>query len=186
MENSRSGGEFHDLQAVCQDLGASLKDCGNGHWQVRGGPFAKPINYYPGTRKVYLSGAVRGYFVRDICDEIESLAEGQKPKGGSRVRRMKSSEARKVRGNLWFRGTRCCHWCNKRFESEDSATIDHVVPLSKGGSNRQDNLVLACEECNAERADSLAAGDFVGLGFRAAWISRLNVNFCLFFSGDAL
>jgi hypothetical protein len=31
------------------------------------------------------------------------------------------------------------------------ATIDHVVPLSNGGTNDEDNLVLACRECNQLR-----------------------------------
>lgn len=33
------------------------------------------------------------------------------------------------------------------------ATIDHVIPLSRGGSNRQENLQLACERCNNQKAN---------------------------------
>lgn len=31
------------------------------------------------------------------------------------------------------------------------ATVDHVVPRSKGGTNHDDNLVPACLECNGKR-----------------------------------
>lgn len=31
------------------------------------------------------------------------------------------------------------------------ATIDHVVPLSKNGSNKRENLVAACRRCNLRR-----------------------------------
>jgi len=31
------------------------------------------------------------------------------------------------------------------------ATIDHVVPRSRGGSNRPGNLITSCMQCNAKR-----------------------------------
>ena len=30
--------------------------------------------------------------------------------------------------------------------------VDHVVPVSKGGQDKMDNLVTACEECNVGKA----------------------------------
>lgn len=35
--------------------------------------------------------------------------------------------------------------------------VDHIVPRSHGGSNRPDNLVAACHECNAEKGNRTAA-----------------------------
>jgi hypothetical protein len=48
----------------------------------------------------------------------------------------------------------------------DMATIDHVVPLSKGGDYDAVNLVITCVKCNTERSD----GDFWSYrhGIRAA------------------
>jgi 5-methylcytosine-specific restriction endonuclease McrA len=34
------------------------------------------------------------------------------------------------------------------------ATVDHVVPVSKGGSNEPWNMVLACHDCNEAKGDS--------------------------------
>jgi hypothetical protein len=34
--------------------------------------------------------------------------------------------------------------------------VDHIVPRSRGGSNRPDNLVAACHECNVEKANKTA------------------------------
>ena len=33
----------------------------------------------------------------------------------------------------------------------ETATVDHVIPLARGGSNADDNLVLACDPCNKEK-----------------------------------
>jgi len=50
-----------------------------------------------------------------------------------------------------------CYYCgvriymNKSGETvshKQSATLDHFIPLAKGGDNRQMNLVAACFPCN--------------------------------------
>lgn len=48
-------------------------------------------------------------------------------------------------------------------------TIDHIIPISKGGSNDLTNIVLACRECNLSKSDQdldvfLARTDRPGLG----------------------
>lgn len=47
-------------------------------------------------------------------------------------------------------------------------TIDHIVPLARGGSNRRENLWLACRQCNEikhtqTQAEDPATGQVVGL-----------------------
>lgn len=34
-----------------------------------------------------------------------------------------------------------------------AATWDHILPVSKGGTGKQDNLMLAHRECNIRRGD---------------------------------
>lgn len=41
-----------------------------------------------------------------------------------------------------------CEYCGK--ESQDYH-LEHLVPLSKGGSNEVDNLGIACKECNLQK-----------------------------------
>lgn len=41
----------------------------------------------------------------------------------------------------------CCAICGKPVKFAD-LTINHKVPLSKGGTNERSNLQLACRECN--------------------------------------
>lgn len=42
---------------------------------------------------------------------------------------------------------RICYWCGTT--ETEIWSIDHVVPLSKGGAHQCDNLVLACMPCNS-------------------------------------
>lgn len=42
-----------------------------------------------------------------------------------------------------------CYWCN--CQVDDEYHVDHVVPLSKGGSNWPSNLVVACPTCNSSK-----------------------------------
>lgn len=42
---------------------------------------------------------------------------------------------------------RRCVYCGSRLGIE-SATLDHVIPLSRGGSHNPGNLVSACQPCN--------------------------------------
>ena len=44
-----------------------------------------------------------------------------------------------------------CSHCGKTLDG--FFTVDHVIPLNKGGSNDNDNLVALCESCNKEKAD---------------------------------
>ena len=45
---------------------------------------------------------------------------------------------------------RCCH-CGKKVYFGFGATVEHVVPLTKGGVNRDINLVMLCEDCNQKK-----------------------------------
>lgn len=43
-----------------------------------------------------------------------------------------------------------CYHCQREL-SYGQATLDHVIPRSKGGSDSFDNLVLSCHQCNCDR-----------------------------------
>ena len=52
---------------------------------------------------------------------------------------------------------RCC-WCGCVMteipNKENSFTFEHLLPKSKGGSNKRKNLVISCHECNHRRKDT--------------------------------
>lgn len=47
-----------------------------------------------------------------------------------------------------------CYYCNCKLAIHE-ATVDHVVPLSRGGAPGIENCVLACEPCNNKKGNNL-------------------------------
>jgi 5-methylcytosine-specific restriction endonuclease McrA len=47
-----------------------------------------------------------------------------------------------------------CRWCNRE-TTPTYRHIDHIIPLSKGGSDSVDNLCVACPDCNMAKSSKL-------------------------------
>lgn len=47
------------------------------------------------------------------------------------------------------RDKHACQYCG----SNKQLTLDHVIPRSKGGKHTWDNVVIACQTCNARKGD---------------------------------
>lgn len=60
-----------------------------------------------------------------------------------RVRRFRQ----KARSPIFERDNWTCRYCGRKLSLEE-CTIDHVIPLVKGGTEEPDNLVTACHRCN--------------------------------------
>lgn len=49
-----------------------------------------------------------------------------------------------------------CHVCGMDMtDCPEKWTMDHVVPLAHGGTNKSDNIKLACRPCNIERGSQI-------------------------------
>jgi len=48
-----------------------------------------------------------------------------------------------------------CHRCAYCHKSNIPLEIDHIIPKSRGGSNRIDNLTIACHSCNLKKGKKL-------------------------------
>ena len=56
------------------------------------------------------------------------------------------------KNNVFLRDLFTCQYCGCKL-SKKSATLDHVIPVSKGGATSFDNTVAACFDCNGKKAD---------------------------------
>ncbi len=65
-------------------------------------------------------------------------------------------EVRFTRKNIYFRDRNRCQYCGRRFPTRE-LNLDHVVPLSRGGTSTWDNVVCCCIECNARKGNRLPA-----------------------------
>lgn len=62
-------------------------------------------------------------------------------------------KARELKKSSWWQrqlNSGVCHYCQKKFAPKD-LTMDHVVPLARGGSSTQGNIVPACKDCNRDK-----------------------------------
>lgn len=53
-------------------------------------------------------------------------------------------------------GDACCY-CECAFTIENPWTLEHIVPISRGGSHHPENLAPACRRCNYEKHNTLLA-----------------------------
>ncbi len=54
------------------------------------------------------------------------------------------------RQNIYARDKYRCQYCGKRSASEE-LTYDHVIPKSRGGTTRWENIVTCCIDCNRKK-----------------------------------
>lgn len=66
---------------------------------------------------------------------------------------IRKSFARRQRSKL---SDKCCFYCGGPDES-----VDHLTPISRGGTNDPPNLVPSCIACNTMKAD-MTADEFIG------------------------
>lgn len=69
------------------------------------------------------------------------------------VLRTERAKARELRKSRWWQrktASGLCHYCGKKFNYKQ-LTMDHLVPLARGGMSTKDNLVPACKDCNTRK-----------------------------------
>jgi 5-methylcytosine-specific restriction endonuclease McrA len=71
--------------------------------------------------------------------------------------RREKAKARELRATQWWK-RRCdrglCHYCGGTVPARE-LTMDHVVPLARGGKTTKANVVPCCKECNNRKRQLL-------------------------------
>jgi len=66
-------------------------------------------------------------------------------------------KARELKASQWWKrklAKGICHYCGKKFAPKE-LTMDHIVPVSKGGKTTKGNVVVCCKECNTAKKSKL-------------------------------
>ena len=61
--------------------------------------------------------------------------------------------ARELRKSGWWKAKIApgiCHYCQKKYRPTE-LTMDHIVPIARGGESKQGNVVPACKACNQSK-----------------------------------
>lgn len=74
------------------------------------------------------------------------------PETAKRIRKERD-KARALKRTPWWKQQLhkgLCHYCGNSFQP-DQLSMDHVVPLARGGKSTKGNTVPACHECNQKK-----------------------------------
>jgi 5-methylcytosine-specific restriction endonuclease McrA len=63
---------------------------------------------------------------------------------------------KRLREKILNRDGFTCYYCG-----QEANTVDHIVPISKGGISVEDNMIAACTRCNSGKRDRIAPGSFL-------------------------
>jgi len=62
-------------------------------------------------------------------------------------------KAQELRKTQWWKRKRAegvCYFCGKKVPPKE-LTMEHVVPIIRGGTTSKGNVVPACKECNSKK-----------------------------------
>lgn len=63
------------------------------------------------------------------------------------------AKARELRASSWWKNELAkgiCHYCGKKFPPGE-LTMDHIVPVARGGRSVRGNVVPCCKDCNNKK-----------------------------------
>ena len=72
-------------------------------------------------------------------------------------------KAQKLKKSSWWQNKireGLCHYCEQKFAAKE-LTMDHIVPIARGGSSTQGNVVPACRPCNQKKKLSTPAEEIL-------------------------
>jgi len=71
--------------------------------------------------------------------------------------RRERQRARELRHSQWWKrklAKGVCFWCGRK-TAPSALTMDHIVPIARGGRSVKGNVVPACNACNSKKKQLL-------------------------------
>lgn len=140
-----------ELRKCAKEAGLTVKQCGPEHFQIVGG--ALLVNYYPfsRTQTAYVAGTREG---RKNVKPKEAVAMALKPPPFRPGETDRKKSYTKIKRALWKRGHNKCPWCPEPMTYEQ-ASVEHIIPLARGGLDNANNRTLAHRDCNQKRGHEM-------------------------------
>ena len=69
------------------------------------------------------------------------------------------AKARELRASQWWKqtvGKGVCYHCEQKFKPAD-LTMDHLIPIARGGKSDKKNCVPSCKDCNTKKGHQTRA-----------------------------
>ncbi len=74
-------------------------------------------------------------------------------------KKREKEKSRQLRNGIWWKqvlGKGVCYHCEEKFNSKD-LTMDHLIPISRGGKSDKKNCVPSCKACNTKKGSKTRA-----------------------------
>ena len=134
-----------DLRHQAEARGVEYIEKPNGHIQLRG-PLL--VNYYPSSKSksAYVAGTKKAARNVTPAQALAMCFEVPKSQG---IIDQRGGSSRKRRARMLDK-IKHCHWCGSEL-TLDTSTVEHIIPLARGGLDNANNRTLACKPCNESR-----------------------------------
>ena len=143
----------------CQHyVDVDITEKGSGHYQIFG---LITVNHYPFSKNMtaYISGCRKG--AKNITQQM-AIDMALHPDQSTHLSPTKRKGSYKQMVNKMYKRGCKCGICGVKFKCREEATLDHRIPLSKGGANKRCNYQLAHGECNRIKGNSILSNITTG------------------------
>lgn len=115
----------------------------------------QPVNLISGLEALLMVIAEKADVVSAYDQVVRSVSKTFKLPKIIRLKRIvqaihKATNIAYSKYNVHARDQWECQYCSKKLTSK-TATIDHIIPKSRGGENTWENTVTACARCNCKK-----------------------------------
>ena len=102
------------------------------------------------TKKEFIEETIKA--LNESWKTINSfLKKGKLP--GPEKRKRKNLHYSSLKWKIFKRDGFACRNCN----SQEFLELDHIIPVSKGGKDEEENYQTLCKKCNVRKKDKLSA-----------------------------
>lgn len=166
---------LHKGWKCCLECGKAF--CGQGKWCGHECSYGRVLRNRKSFKQLVCSGCGQSYslftaskdrkFCGTYCSKIAARTAA-KARRRARERRADNPGITWLyvanRDNWQCQGCKCKCIKPEGLNLPNEATLDHILPLSKGGQHTKQNAQLLCRKCNSNKSDRITHGQMLLIG----------------------